>query len=99
MSVNFQDEKEVKEYLDTIGIEYRFGCYSEKKPDGKEERALDRIIAHFTKNLTPNIAYFSIEIQCAICSATTWKPSTGISTKHAEYTNRHVMIMAMRNRV
>lgn len=35
MAVNFQDENEVKEYLDNIGIEYRFGCYSEKKPDGK----------------------------------------------------------------
>lgn len=34
MSVNFQDEAEVKQYLDNIGIEYRFGCYSEKKPDG-----------------------------------------------------------------
>lgn len=36
MSVNFQDEAEVKQYLDNIGIEYRFGCYSEKKPDGME---------------------------------------------------------------
>lgn len=34
MSVNFEDENEVKQYLDNIGIEYRFGCYSEKKPDG-----------------------------------------------------------------
>lgn len=34
MSVNFQDEAEVKQYLNNIGIEYRFGCYSEKKPDG-----------------------------------------------------------------
>lgn len=33
MSVNFEDENEVKQYLDNIGIEYRFGCYSEKKPD------------------------------------------------------------------
>lgn len=35
MSVNFQDENEVKEYLNNIGTEYRFGCYSERKPDGK----------------------------------------------------------------
>lgn len=34
MSVNFKDESEVKEYLNNIGIEYRFGCYSEKKPEG-----------------------------------------------------------------
>lgn len=34
MSVNFKDEAEVKEYLNNIGIEYRFGCYSEKKPEG-----------------------------------------------------------------
>lgn len=37
MSVNFNDEKEVQEFLDNIGIEYRFGCYSEKKPDGKSK--------------------------------------------------------------
>lgn len=33
MSVNFQDENEVKDYLNTIGTEYRFGCYSEKNPE------------------------------------------------------------------
>lgn len=38
MSVNFKDEAEVKDYLDNIGIEYRFGCYSEKKPDGKTKK-------------------------------------------------------------
>jgi len=33
MSYDFKKEEEVKEFLDNIGIEYRFGCFSEKKPD------------------------------------------------------------------
>lgn len=33
MNVNFKDESEVKEYLKNIGIEYRYGCYSEKNPE------------------------------------------------------------------
>ena len=32
---NFKNEEEVKQYLHNIGIEYRFGCYSEKLPNGK----------------------------------------------------------------
>lgn len=34
MAINFKSESEVKEYINNLGIEYRFGCYSEKKPDG-----------------------------------------------------------------
>lgn len=32
---DLKSESEVKEYLNNLGIEYRFGCYSEKKPEGK----------------------------------------------------------------
>ena len=35
MSLDLQNESDVKEYLENLGIEYRFGCYSEKKPEGK----------------------------------------------------------------
>lgn len=35
MSVNFQNQDEVKDYLQNIGTEYRFGCYSEKNPECK----------------------------------------------------------------
>ncbi|CAM1329165.1 COA7 (predicted) [Pycnogonum litorale] len=31
---NFRKEEEVQEFLKNLGIEYRFSCYSEKKPDG-----------------------------------------------------------------
>ena len=31
-NVDLTDEEDVKEYLDNLGIEYRFGCYSEKNP-------------------------------------------------------------------
>ncbi|CAG9854446.1 unnamed protein product [Phyllotreta striolata] len=33
MAYNFKSESEVKEYINNLGIEYRFGCYSEKKPE------------------------------------------------------------------
>lgn len=32
---DLQQESDVKEYLEKLGIEYRFGCYSEKKAEGK----------------------------------------------------------------
>jgi len=28
-------EEEVKEYIQNLGTEYRFGCFHEKKPEGK----------------------------------------------------------------
>ncbi|KAK7583878.1 hypothetical protein V9T40_004841 [Parthenolecanium corni] len=33
MAFDFKNEAEVKDYLNNIGIEYRFGCYSEKNPE------------------------------------------------------------------
>lgn len=35
MAYDLKSEEEVKEYINNLGIEYRFGCYSEKKPEGK----------------------------------------------------------------
>ncbi|KAG8436893.1 hypothetical protein GDO86_007837 [Hymenochirus boettgeri] len=32
--VDFQNEEEVKEYLDNLGTEYSYQCYREKQPDG-----------------------------------------------------------------
>lgn len=32
---DLQKESDVKDYIEKLGIEYRFGCYSEKKPEGK----------------------------------------------------------------
>lgn len=34
MSINFKSEEEVKDYIKNIGIEYRFGCFKENKPQG-----------------------------------------------------------------
>lgn len=31
---DLKDENEAKDYLDTLGVEYRFQCYHEKRPDG-----------------------------------------------------------------
>lgn len=33
MSYNFAKEEDAKEYVKNLGIEYRFGCYQEKKPE------------------------------------------------------------------
>ena len=33
--VDLTKDQEVQEYLDNLGTEYRFGCYSEKNPKGK----------------------------------------------------------------
>lgn len=30
MSYDFKKEEDVKEYIKNLGIEYRFGCFSEK---------------------------------------------------------------------
>lgn len=32
--INFEDEKEVKQFLDNLGVEYSFQCYKEKDPEG-----------------------------------------------------------------
>ena len=32
--VDLKSEDEVKDYLERLGIEYRFGCYYEKNPKG-----------------------------------------------------------------
>lgn len=35
MAFDLKDESEVKDYIEKLGVEYRFGCYSEKNPEGK----------------------------------------------------------------
>ncbi|KAG7514133.1 cytochrome c oxidase assembly factor 7 [Solea senegalensis] len=37
--IDFKDEKEVKEFLDNLGIEYSFQCHSEKDPEGCQRLA------------------------------------------------------------
>ncbi|XP_034036283.1 cytochrome c oxidase assembly factor 7 [Thalassophryne amazonica] len=32
--INFEDENEVKQFLDNLAVEYSFQCYSEKDPEG-----------------------------------------------------------------
>lgn len=34
MPYDFKKEEDVKEFLENLGIEYRFECFKEKKPDG-----------------------------------------------------------------
>lgn len=38
MALDLQKESDVKDYIEKLGIEYRFGCYSEKKSEGKKKK-------------------------------------------------------------
>lgn len=33
--INFEDENEVKQFLDNLEVEYSFQCHKEKDPEGK----------------------------------------------------------------
>ena len=41
--VDLKKEEEVQEYIKNLGIEYRFGCYHEKDPKGRE-RSLNLVL-------------------------------------------------------
>ena len=54
MAYDFKDEGEVKEFIKNLGIEYRFGCYSEKKPEGTDITSLSKLIFYkITQNQLP----------------------------------------------
>lgn len=42
MAFDLKQEGEVKEYVEKLGIEYRFGCYNEKRPEGKDTEIFTR---------------------------------------------------------
>lgn len=33
--INFEDEQEVKQFLDNLGVEYSYQCHREKDPEGR----------------------------------------------------------------
>ncbi|XP_012694997.1 cytochrome c oxidase assembly factor 7 [Clupea harengus] len=37
--INFEDEKEVKQFLDNLGVEYSYQCHREKDPEGCQRLA------------------------------------------------------------
>ncbi|XP_061834597.2 cytochrome c oxidase assembly factor 7 [Nerophis lumbriciformis] len=37
--INFEDEEEVKEFLDNLGVEYSFQCYKDNDPEGCQRLA------------------------------------------------------------
>ena len=55
MAMDFKSETDVKDYVERLGIEYRFGCYSEKKPEGEIEIRINSV----TKK-NDNKKYFSV---------------------------------------
>ncbi|CAB1331989.1 unnamed protein product [Coregonus sp. 'balchen'] len=46
--INFEDEKEVKQYLDNIGVEFSYQCYRQKNPEGvkKNVEATTQVLKH-----------------------------------------------------
>lgn len=52
MAMDFKSETDVKDYVERLGIEYRFGCYSEKKPEGEIEIRINSVTK---KMITKNI--------------------------------------------
>lgn len=40
MAFDLKSETDVKDYIERLGVEYRFGCYSEKKPEGGKREKL-----------------------------------------------------------
>ena len=61
-NVDLTSEEEVKEYLDNLGIEYRFGCYSEKNP--KACQLLGEFMESISKDR--NSAFQIFESNCKI---------------------------------
>lgn len=55
MAYDLKNEEDVKEYLKNLHIEYQFGCYSEKKPEGECEDAF-----RAEPNLDVKIAFYSV---------------------------------------
>lgn len=54
--INFEDENEVKQFLDNLGVEYSFQCYKENDPEGKTP-------ALFTLGGTES---YQLEISCYV---------------------------------
>lgn len=52
MAFDLQSESDVKEYIEKLGIEYRFGCYSEKKPEGETNYLLQFANINFVISLS-----------------------------------------------
>lgn len=57
MAYDLKSEGDVKEYIKNLGIEYRFGCYSEKKPDGNITQPHVFLFSIISQSI-PNWSYF-----------------------------------------
>lgn len=73
MAYNLKSEEEVKEFLKNLYIEYKFGCLSEKRPEGKCSSVENGHITFHTEifvifSLQWNNNYIT---QCVICWAIT----------------------------
>ena len=78
--VDLTKPDEVKEYLENLGTEYRFGCYGEKNPKGDNNNKIFRqLTTALPWRACDTRAFRGKLIHClfqlANCSGTTWSPS------------------------
>lgn len=95
MAFDLKQESDVKEYLDNLGTEYRFGCYSEKNPDGKYFYMLRNFIAaNILGNNNKNIFF-----QCVISWLIFWMLLRKTLIRQQRYTNQIVMTTTLESPV
>ena len=78
--VDLTKDQEVQEYLDNLGTEYRFGCYSEKNPKGQLIH-----IFHSTCLISERFLF-----QLVNYLVNSWKLSTETLKKHSKYSSQIV---------
>lgn len=69
--VNFEDEEEVRGYLENLHVEYSYQCFREKDPDGKRPRRRPRPPPRGRREPPTPLPG---ALQAASASPTTWTP-------------------------
>jgi len=69
--VNFEDEEEVREYLENLHVEYSYQCFRERDPDGKRPRPGPPARR---RGAGGSLSPLSGALQAASASPTTWTP-------------------------
>ena len=59
MDWDLKKEEDVKQYLDNLYTEYRFGCYSEKKPEGIYTYMNELLSQHWLNLLIEPVSHWS----------------------------------------
>lgn len=57
--INFEDEQEVKQFLDNLGVEYSYQCHREKDPEGWWS-AVPLVLVLNCSTAGPNLCFFCL---------------------------------------